>query len=382
MLIASNVFLQQALNIPVVTFLGRWGSYKTLTAVATAFYLLKSGRFEAVYSNIPVSFASTPPVPPDEFDFQADYSRNKIFLIDEAWQSFGTYDVKLIRDIFAFPRHRNQSFLLTSALPLANIRAYSHFFVEKHFNYQILLIPLVGMQCYSIKDKKPSKFFILFPSRWFASYSTRFDAKTMSPIKQFRDSGTLYNNRSQPIPIEAAPFFYLNQYGLAEKRDGLNVAEDKIASMFEVRFDVKKQLKLEFDIPRIERKRQLSMQNMFSTEFSVSFALIFLSLAYLILATFTYVWHYSPENPRIFTCNNATKTFLLIRAMNKNICSEAETVQNEQNYRMVEFPQPTKTTEPVQPVATATLEFTPTPITLSTVQPTPTEWNFQKSIDY
>jgi len=379
MLIASNIYLQQAVNIPVVTFLGRWGSYKTLTAVATAYYLLKSGRFEAVYSNLPVSFASSPPVPPNEFDFRADYARNKIYIIDEAWQSFGTYDVKLIRDIFAFPRHRNQSFLLTSALPLANIRAYSHFFVEKHFNYQILLVPLVGMQCYSVKDKKPSKFFILFPSRWFNSYSTKFDAETMAPIKQFRDSGTLYNNRSQAIPIEAASFFYLNQYGLAEKRDGLEPHEDRIASMFEARFDVAEQLVPEFDIPRIKRKRKLSMQNMFSTEFSISFALIFVSLAYLVIATFTYVWHFSPENPRIMTCNNATKTFLLIRAFNKNICSEMETVQNEENYKMVEFPQPTQTAEPVQPIATETLEFTPTPIIPIA---TATEWNFQKSIDY
>lgn len=377
MLIAANVYLQQATNIPVVTFLGRWGSYKTLCAVATANYLLKTKRFEAVYANLPVSFASTPPVKPDEFDFRADYARNKIFIIDEAWQSFGTYDVKLIRDIFAFPRHRNQAFLLTSALPLPNIRAYSHFFVEKHFNYQILLMPLVGMQCHSDKDKKPSKFFIAFPSMWFGRYSTKFDAETMSPIAQYRDSGVLYNIRSQPIPREASQFFYLNQWGLAEKRDNLNPHEDKIASMFEARFDVADQVNAIFDIPKVKRKRKLSMQNMFSTEFSVSFALVFVMIAYVLLSSMIYAWHFSPDNPRILSCNNSVKSFLLMRSFDLRTCVEGGVNENTTR-KMVTFPPPTETAT-IQPTVGATIAPTATtelPTATSTV------WNFQKSVDY
>lgn len=381
MFIAANVYMQQALNIPVVTFLGRWGSYKTLTAVATAYYLLKSKRFEAVYSNLPVSFASTPPVPPDEFDFRADYARNKIYIIDEAWQSFGTYDVKLIREIFAFPRHRNQSFLLTSALPLANIRAYSHFFVEKHFNYQILLMPLVGMQCYSVKDKKPSKFFILFPSRWFTSYSTKFDAETMAPIAQYRDSGVLYNMRSQPIPREASQFFQLNQWGQAEIRPNLQSHELKIASMFDAKFEIDENaLKKDFDVPKVKRKRELKMTNLFSTEFSVSFVLVFLSLSYIVLSTFIYVFHFSPDNPNVLTCNNAAKSFLLMRKFKKDTCTQ-EANQNEQtettNYKTITLPSPTPTQQFVEPA----IEPTATE-TLPAIEPTPTVWNFQKSIDY
>jgi hypothetical protein len=370
-LLAASVYLQQAKNIPVTTFLGRWGSYKTLTAVATAHSLLRSGKFEKCYANFPVSFASTPPVLGDEFDFEAPYSHNTIFILDEAWSAFMSYDPARLKKIFAFPRKRNQSFLLTSVLPLANLKAYSHFFVEKFFNWQVFLVPLVTMEAYSAKDTKPSKFYIFYPGKWFRYYSSRYPAQSIYPIAQFRDSGVMYHNDTyQPIPPERAKYFVLNSWGLAEERPDLPPPVQYYIRRLYPRFNTLDQLRVKFpDPPKVKRKKELHLSSFVSTEFNISFMLKFLLIIYIILAGAKYTWFFNEANSGIFDCNETVKAVILMKSFSPSMCENVvEAKENEEKQQSIEPTQRPEQPTAVQP--TATIEPTTTP----TVRPTSTPY--------
>src|SRR3972149_2476031 len=153
----------------VVLFHGEVGSYKTLSAIATARRLLKPGRYARVYSNTPCTFATSPPQQIDYFDFYADYALNSIFVIDEAGLLLKG-DRREIDSVFAYPRHQNQVFLLASVLPVKQIRDYCNLFVHLRMNFSLIGIPLLQFKSGQLQQRKMPSHFLFLYSKYFRYY--------------------------------------------------------------------------------------------------------------------------------------------------------------------------------------------------------------------
>jgi len=170
-------------------FWGRTGSGKTLVAVAVAHWLKQAGYAEKCFSNIPLSFGDTPP--PDAFDkegrynFQHPSARDAVFLLDEAWLNLMDFSPHQIKRIFAFPRHNNQFFLMTSVLPLSSVNKYIFHYIFRLRDLTRIGIPLrlYSSQITGYRDK-PVNFGLAFERRFYPRYDTLYNPMDINPIVQ------------------------------------------------------------------------------------------------------------------------------------------------------------------------------------------------------
>jgi len=310
-LIGGAEYIKQAKDThATILFHGKgWGSYKTLSAVVTAWCLLKTGKYKRVYANIPVSFASSPPDDVEidyetghavDFDFLAEYSKDSIFIFDECWRSLKSYDPQLISEIFAFPRKLNQVYLMTSVIPIANFRAFSRAVVQKIFNFQIFGIPAVRMG-FSVIDSgpkdKPLSFFLFPPTAFFGMYSTKFRPMSINPIAQYSDKGFIYDTESRPIPPRDHDLFELDSWGQAVPKKTRKLTDEQIARLealypfFEPTWSDPPQL------PTLKKRRSFSLQGILGTEFSFSFFIKASVLLWFLLCVASYGAWYAPHYP-------------------------------------------------------------------------------------
>lgn len=295
-LLADN-YMFAVENARISLFYGRVGSYKTLSAVATAYHLLKTGRYKRAYSNIPVSFASSPP-PVDTFDFMNyEYASDSIFIIDESGLFLaGTH--KEMSTVFAMPRKLNQVFLLASVIPTKQIQSYCHLFITRSFNFSMLALPILQFQAGAYLEKKPPKHYILLYARYFPKFASKFRPDSMYPIKQFRDSGTLYDQLSRPIPSEIAKYYYLDGWSQAHRQKNLTVQQATECDKFAPVFDTSHIFETETEtvIPHVKRKFSL---NTIGTEFRISFFIRLAIIVYFALVGITYILNSNASDPPI-----------------------------------------------------------------------------------
>lgn len=284
MFFLSDVYFQKVESARVILFYGQVGSYKTLSAVATAYSLLKTKRYQRVYANIPVMFASSPPLNIDSFDFLADYAANSIFIIDEA-ALFLTGKSSEIKEIFAFPRKLNQVFLLASVLPVKQIKDYCHYYVTRDFNYSMVGLPIMSFRSGELNQRKQPKHWIVFYSKYFSKYSSRYRPDSMLPIDQWRDRGVLYDVRSNKVPSQVVEYFELNSWGLAEKRSKLTEEERAYVDHYVPEFDTDYIFETEITLPKLKKKRT---NNPIGTEFNFGFFLQFALFIYLAVVSVVY----------------------------------------------------------------------------------------------
>jgi hypothetical protein len=276
----------------VIFYYGRVGSYKTLMAVATAYTLMRSGRFQRCYANIPVSFASSPPKNIDKFDFlDYNYARDSIFIIDES-ALFLSGKHEEIKEIFAFPRKINQVFLLASVLPTKQITDYAHLFVKRGFNLPLIGLPLVQFMSTPHYKSSVRKEYIshwLFrPNRYYRKYSSKFRPESMYPIRQYRDSGTLYDSQSRVVPNDISKYFILDSWGQAVQKRNLSEYEENLIEQFLPTYDTSDIIDESSDFPAI--KQQFSLRSLLSGgEFNISFLLQFLFVIYVIFTIIRFI---------------------------------------------------------------------------------------------
>lgn len=288
----------------IVMFTGEgWGSYKTYTAVVTAYLLLKTGKYERCYANIPVSFAVSPPVGIKKFDFLANYARNSIFIFDEVWTNLAKYDPKLVRDVFAFPRKNNQVFLMTSVLAVDNFSTYTRGIVTKYANLQPMGIPLLWMKLFKIEDyqrryskrgkKKTTNLFVIFPFTAFGWYNTKFQPSSIEPIKQYQDEGILYDGESRPIPPLFHVLFELDQFGVAKAKHKLTNGQSLVLNQF---YPQQKYI-MPKTVPRLPVKKKVGnpIKAILGTEANLYLALGTFLTIWVMIATLYYGYYFSVD---------------------------------------------------------------------------------------
>lgn len=289
----ADVFLQKVESTRVVLFYGQVGSYKTLSAVATARSLLATGRYARVYANMPVTFASSPPdnCADKDFDFLAEYARDSIFIMDEAGL-FLSGQHKDIATMFAYPRHRNQVFLLCSKIETKNATNYADLFVHRDFNYSLMGLPIMSFRCGSWKQQKQPKHWVVFYSQYFRYYASKFDPTNVYPILQWRDNGVLYDERSRTVSRDIAKYFILNSWGQATKRKDLTEEENALVleKLPEFEFDFEN----EKEFPKMKRKANF---NPIGTEFSFGMFAKFLLVIYFMWVATAFVFSWTPGRP-------------------------------------------------------------------------------------
>jgi len=187
MIFMSDMLFLELPLMRTTLFMGRRGSGKTLVAVAIAKELLNRGMVERVYANIPLTFGDNPPSNlkrPNDFDFQADYAQDAVFLLDEAWIGFMDFNKDLIRNLFAYPRHNNQFFLLTSVLPMSQIATYCFHYVKMRWNGNTFGLPIRWMFAMTASYKEKTNFYLVNESEYYSDYDTTYNAKHIFPVRQ------------------------------------------------------------------------------------------------------------------------------------------------------------------------------------------------------
>lgn len=295
MFILSDNYFIELENVRVCNFYGRVGSFKTLSAVASAYTLLQTKRYKRCYANIPVTFASSPPEGIDKFDFLSlEYAQDSIFIIDESALFLSGKHEEVSR-VFAFPRKLNQIFLLASVLPTRQIESYCHLFCTRGLNFAMIGIPLLQFKThaqYKVVEKEKVAHYLFGYSRYFQKYASKFRPASMYPIKQYRDSGVLYDAQSREIPGHLSKYFVVNAWGQAIKKQHLPLdIVDEIGVIlpeFEV-LDLDKN-----DYPVLRQKITL---NPLGSEFKFSFFLYFLSLIYVFFIMAKFLSQALPTDP-------------------------------------------------------------------------------------
>jgi hypothetical protein len=285
MFLFSDVYFHNVENARIVFYYGRVNSYKTLSAVATAYSLLKSGNYKQVYSNIPITFASSPPsyIPKGEFDFLSmDYSKDSIFIIDESAQ-FLSGEHSEIKRLYAYPRKMNQIFLLASALPTKQIETYCHCFCYRSIDFSLIGFPLLQFRVSPVfranKNDLTTHYIFLY-SRYFSKYNTRYRPESAYPINQYRDRGVLYDERSREIPPQISKFFTVNGYGEAERIKHLSLEDTDLVNSILPIFDTTSQVDEKQDYPKVKKSVKFGI-NFLGAEFRFSFFAYALGLVYV-----------------------------------------------------------------------------------------------------
>jgi len=188
MIVMGDMLFMELPLMRTTLFTGRRGSGKSLVAVAIAKALLQRGDVDRVYANIPVSFAATPPQTGPDFDFQADYAYNSVYILDEAWIGLMDFNKDLIRKLFAYPRHNNQFFLLTSVLPMTAIATYCFHFIKMKWNGNAFGLPFRWMYAQTATYKEKTNFFLVNEREYYDDYDTTYNAKHIFPIAQDDDA--------------------------------------------------------------------------------------------------------------------------------------------------------------------------------------------------
>lgn len=184
MILMSDMLFLELPLMRTTLFYGRRGSGKSLVAVAIAKELKKRGMVDKVYSNIPLFFGDTPPQLGADFDFQAPYARDSVFLLDEAWIGLMDFDKNLVRKLFAYPRHNNQYFLLTSVLPMSNINSYCFHYVKMKWNGNTFGLPFRWMYAQTATYKEKTNFYLINEKTYYSDYDTEYNATHIYPIRQ------------------------------------------------------------------------------------------------------------------------------------------------------------------------------------------------------
>jgi hypothetical protein len=287
MFVFADVYFHNVENARIVFYHGRVGSYKTLSAVATAYHLLKSGNYKRCYANIPVTFASSPPdyIEKGEFDFlNQDYATNSIFIIDESAQ-FLSGEHSEIKKLYAYPRKMNQVFLLASALPTKQIESYCHCFCFRSIDFSLIGLPLLQFRVspsFRATKQDMSSHYILGYARYFGKYNTRYRPESAQPIKQYRDSGILYDERSREVIPQISKYFIVNQFGEAIRKPHLSLEEADLVNSILPIFDVSAMIDEKHDYPRVQKKVKFGL-NFLGAEFRFSFLLYAIGLVYVAL---------------------------------------------------------------------------------------------------
>lgn len=271
MFLLSDVYFSSVEGARVVLFYGRVGSYKTLQAVATAYALLKTGRYARCYANIPVTFATSPPEDVTKFDFMDErYSKDSIFIIDES-ALFLSGQHQQIKEIFAFPRKLNQVFLLASVLPTKQIRDYCHLFVHRNYNLSMIGLPLMtflSSEEQKVNRKEKVSHMIFGYSRYFRKYSSKFRPDGMVPIDQWRDRAALYDSRSRKIPIQIVKYYVVNSWGYGERKKKLTEDEETLCNSYIPEYNLEYLNDENLDLPQLKQKKGF---NLLGSEFKGGF---------------------------------------------------------------------------------------------------------------
>jgi len=294
MFFASDVFFAGVESARVVLFYGKVGSYKTLSAVATAHSLMKTRRYKQVMCNFPCTFATSPPIGINHFDFMNyNYAKDTIFIIDEAALFLsGKHDE--VKAIFAFPRKLNQVFLLCSVLPVKEVTNYAHLFVKRHYNLSMIGIPALSFfsaESPKVPRKEMVSHWLLLYSQYYQKYASKYRPDSMFPIDQWRDRGALYDMRSRRIPDEVVKFYYLNSWGMGEKRKDLDEDQQGILDYYMPDFEVDYIFDKSLDLPRI-KKRTFSL-NFLGSEFNWSFFVQVIIAIYAVFVLGSFLFHLS-----------------------------------------------------------------------------------------
>lgn len=260
MLWFAEVFKYKLESSRVVYFYGEVGTYKTLSAIAAAKWLLSTGRYARVYANTPVSFASSPPdgCEGENFDFMADYARDSIFVIDESGLFMkGTHES--IKTMFALPRHRNQVFLLASVIPNKNAQDYCQLFVTYTWKLSMFGLPVIIFRSGAWKqaEKRQPRHWLVGFKGYFPLYVSKFDPVSAGPIDQWHDKGAVYDARSNRVPLDIVHLYQINNWGFAEPKKRLKPEEQVLIDAHIKRFDTSGVWTKVENMPRLRRKRRL-----------------------------------------------------------------------------------------------------------------------------
>lgn len=157
------------LGYRICQYLGRYGSGKTLTAVAHTAALIRGGYASGVISNLPLSIPGLVEVS-RQSGKPALWPRGYVILADEAWQYlFIDATPKQIKEFIAYLRKNSNILLLPSVLPLSRyIRALT---VTRYFNWQVFGINSWWMTV-EVPGERPGLFKIK-PSRYYGWYDTK-----------------------------------------------------------------------------------------------------------------------------------------------------------------------------------------------------------------
>lgn len=342
MWLLSENYFQAVLQARTCLFFGSVGSYKTLSAVATAHTLLKSKKFERVYDNFPVTFASSPPLSINNFDFlDARYASNSIFIIDEsALFLSGKHDE--VAQVFAFPRKLNQVFLLASVLPTRQVESYCNLFVRRYFNFSLIGIPLLQfLSAPTLRATRKDKIshFIFGYSYYFPKFNSKFRPDRLYPIRQYRDTGTLYDELSREVPEKISKFFYVDNWGQAKKKNNLSTNElwqiEQILPEFEPIA-----LNENNDYPKLQQKFNF---NAIGTEFNFKFFIQIIILIYFSFIMIKFVSNALPNDPVLQKWTS--KEYICFFTGKRVKCYEDNAITTQQKQPAVKKPKIIETVE-------------------------------------
>ena len=339
----------------IVLFQGDgWGSYKTLSAVVTAKMLLETGKYKRVYSNIPVSFATSPPANVDKFDFLAPYARDSVYIFDECWTDFANYDKKTLAQVFAYPRKNNQVFLLTSVLAVDNFKKFCRARISKIANYQVFGLPLLRMGVFPISvDKKKASGFLSFwlfpPSSFFGFYNSHFKPSDIAPILQWRDSGTLYDAESRAVPKELIQFFELDSWGTAIPKKNLPPETQEIMDQRYPKFEIEWH-EINQKLPKLKKKRSKNpIKAVLGTEFNFSYAAQVILIVWFLYCAAIYAGDYGgvreQDGSYPAPWSDTDNALLFIQAVP---ATEWKKRKNEQKTTNKPSPTPTSWPQPIE----------------------------------
>lgn len=160
-----------ALGYRVVAFIGRYGSGKSLSAVALVHSLLNGNYgFRSIIANMPLSIPGFNLVRKYN-DRPSEWPESSVILIDEAWQHlFLDATPNQIKSFLAYLRKNNNVLLLTSVLPLS--RRISGVTIMRHYNLQVVGINLWVMSI-NLPSTDPSVYYVN-PVNYYGMYDTKY----------------------------------------------------------------------------------------------------------------------------------------------------------------------------------------------------------------